>query len=154
VRKETPKPREETFICMFYDSDSHLDEFCFRCKRIERMRFDFARNSYRDEFSDFLHHSFSRTLPRTSSRALSQFAYRPNHCSYGFGSRENNFVPRHFGYGPRPHRGDHFPRRPGFPAGGSHTHFELRHLDGQCFPHHGSCRTRSSDVVQKIVKTY
>jgi hypothetical protein len=28
-----------------------------------------------------------------------------------FGPRENRFVPRHFGYDPRPHRGDHFPRR-------------------------------------------
>jgi hypothetical protein len=28
--KETPKPREEAFICMFYGRASHLDEFCFR----------------------------------------------------------------------------------------------------------------------------
>jgi hypothetical protein len=43
-------------------------------------------------------------------------------------------VPRRFGYGSRPHRGARFPRRPSFSAGGSHTHFELRHLDGPCFP--------------------
>jgi hypothetical protein len=29
VRKETPKPREETFICIFCGHASHLDEFCF-----------------------------------------------------------------------------------------------------------------------------
>jgi hypothetical protein len=28
--KETPKPREEAFICMFYGRVGHLDEFCFR----------------------------------------------------------------------------------------------------------------------------
>jgi hypothetical protein len=53
VRKETPIPREEAFVCMFCGIVGHLDEFCFWCKRIERMRFDYARNSYRDEFSDF-----------------------------------------------------------------------------------------------------
>jgi hypothetical protein len=37
-------------------------------------------------------------------------------------------VLRCFGYGPHPHRGDCFSRRPSFSAGGSHTHFELRHL--------------------------
>jgi hypothetical protein len=29
VKKETPKPREEAFVCMFCDRASHLDEFCF-----------------------------------------------------------------------------------------------------------------------------
>jgi hypothetical protein len=53
VRKETPKSREEAFVCMFCGRAGHLDEFCFRHKRIERRRFDYARNSYRDEFSDF-----------------------------------------------------------------------------------------------------
>jgi hypothetical protein len=28
-RKETPKPREDSFVCMFYGRASHLDEFCF-----------------------------------------------------------------------------------------------------------------------------
>jgi hypothetical protein len=28
--KETPKQREEVFICMFCDRAGHLDEFCFR----------------------------------------------------------------------------------------------------------------------------
>jgi hypothetical protein len=56
-------------------------------------------------------------------------------------------VPRRFGYGPHPHHGDHTLRRHGFPAGGSHTHFEPRHLDGPCFLHCGSRPTQSSDVV-------
>jgi hypothetical protein len=147
VRKETSKPREEAFVCMFCCRAGHLDEFCFRCKRIERRRFDYARNSYHDEFSDFLPRSSSRVLPHTSSHALPQFTHGPNHHSYGFGSRENRFEPRRFGYGPRPHRGDRFPRRHVFPARGSHSHFELRHLDGPHFPHHGSRPTWSSDVV-------
>jgi hypothetical protein len=54
VRKETPKPREEAFIWMFCGRAGHLDEFCFCRKRIEKMRFDYAINSYRDEFTNFL----------------------------------------------------------------------------------------------------
>jgi hypothetical protein len=80
------------------------------------------------------------------------FAHGPNHCSYGFGSRENRFEPRRFGYGPRPHRGDRFPCMPVFPAGGSHTHFEPRHLESPRFPYRGSRPTWSSDVVQRVVK--
>jgi hypothetical protein len=30
ARKETPKPRDETFVCMFCDRVGQLDEFCFR----------------------------------------------------------------------------------------------------------------------------
>jgi hypothetical protein len=161
VKKETPKLGEEAFVCIFYSRVGHLDEFCFRCKRIEKMRFKYARNSYYDEFIDFPPRSHSRVtpcsyshaLPHTSSCALCHFSHGPNHCSYGFGSRENNFVPRRFGYNPRFHRRDRFPRRPDFPAGGSHTHFEPRHLDDPCFPHHSSRPTRSSYVVQKTVKT-
>jgi hypothetical protein len=169
TRKETPKPREEAFICMFCGRAGHLDEFYFRRKRIERKRVEYARNSYRDEFIDFSPHSyshvpprfysrasprtFSRALPRTSSSALPQFAHGPNHRSYGFDPRENRFEPRRFGYGPRPHRGDRFPRRPGFPAGGSFPHFEPRHLDGPRFPRHGSHSTRPSGEVQRIMKT-
>jgi hypothetical protein len=82
VKKETPKIREEGFVCMFCGRAHHLDEFCFRRKRIEKRCFDYARNSYRDEFSDFP----PRTSPCTSSRALSRFSHGPNHCSYGFGS--------------------------------------------------------------------
>jgi hypothetical protein len=63
-------------------------------------------------------------------------------------------VPRRFGYCPCPHRGDRFPRRPGFPAGGSYTHFEPRHLDGPCFPCRGSHPTRSNGDVLKTVKIF
>jgi hypothetical protein len=86
VRKETPKPREDAFVCMFCGSAGHLDEFCFCRKRIEKMRFDYARNSYRDEFSDFYPCSHSHSLPRTSFCALSHFSHGPNHRSYGFAS--------------------------------------------------------------------
>jgi hypothetical protein len=152
VRKEIPKPREEAFVCIFCGHAGHLDEFCFRRKKIEKRYFEYARNSYRDEFLDFPPHSYSRASPRTS-HTLSHFSHGPKHCSYGFGSQENNFVPRRFGYGPRPHRGDCFPRRPGFPTGGSHSHFESRHLDGPHFPHCGSCLTRPNDEVQWTVKS-
>jgi hypothetical protein len=108
--------------------------FTSAVKRIEKRRFEYARNSYRDEFFDFPLRSYSRALSRTTSRALSHFSHGPNHHSYGFGSRGNNFVPRRFGYSPRPHRGDLFSRRPGFSALGSHTHFEPRHLDDPRFP--------------------
>jgi hypothetical protein len=133
-------------MCMFCGRAGHLDEFCFRWKRIERRYVEYARDTYRDEFIDFLPRSYShvptrcysRASPRTFSRALPQFAGGPNHRSYGFGPRENRIEPRCFGYGPRPHRGDRFPRRPSFPAGGSFPHFEPRHLDGPRFNHRGS----------------
>jgi hypothetical protein len=117
VRKETLKLREKAFIFMFCGGTGHLDEFRFRHKRMEKMRFDYARNLYYDEFIGF--------PPHTSSRASSHFFHGSNHCSYGFGSQENIFVPRCFGYGPRSDRGDHPPRRHDFPDGGSYTHFEL-----------------------------
>jgi hypothetical protein len=169
ARKETPKPREEAFICMFCGRAGQLDEFCFRRKRIERRHIEYARNSYRDEFFDvppqsysrIPPHSYSRASPRTfshalphnSSCALPQFAHKPNHRSYGFGPQENLFVPRRFGYGPRPHRGDRFPRRPDFPTGGAHTHFEPRHLDGSHFPHRGSRPTQPNGEMERIMKT-
>jgi hypothetical protein len=101
VRKEIPKLRVKAFIYMFYDRASHLDEFCFRRKIIERRCVEYARDSYRDEFIDFPPHSYSHVLPRfysrasprtfshalphTSSSALPQFVHGPNHHSYGFG---------------------------------------------------------------------
>jgi hypothetical protein len=102
IRKETPKPREKVFVYMFCGRAGHLDEFCFRRKRIKRMRIEYARDSYRDEFIDFLPRSYSHVLPRfyscasprTFSRALPQYAHGPNHRSYGFGPRENRFEPR------------------------------------------------------------
>jgi hypothetical protein len=161
ARKETPKPRDEAFICMFCGCVGHLDEFCFWWKRIERRRVEYARDSYHDEFIDFLPrsyshvppHTFSCALPRTSSSASPQFAHGPNHRSYGFGQRENHFEPRRFVYGPRTRRSDRFPCRPGFSAGGSFTHFEPRHLDGPRFHRRGSSPTRPSGEVQRTVKT-
>jgi hypothetical protein len=169
ARKETPKPREEVFVCMFCDRAGHLDEFCFQRKRIERSRVESARDSYRDEFIDFPPRSYSHVpphfysrasprtfscaLPRTSSGALPQFAHGSNHRSYDFGPRENRFELRRFSYGPHPHRGDCLLRKPGFSTGGSFPHFESRHLDGPHFPHRGSRPTRPSGEVQRTVKT-
>jgi hypothetical protein len=62
-------------------------------------------------------------------------------------------VPTRFGYGSRPHRGDHFSCRPDFSVGGSHTQFESRHLDGPRFPCHGSRPTWQNGEVQRTVKT-
>jgi hypothetical protein len=138
---------------MFCGRASHLDEFCFRRMRIEKSRFDCARNSYHDEFSDFPPCSYSRASPYTSSRSLSHLSQGPNHRSYGFGSRENSFVPRRFGYDLRPHRSDHFPCRPSFTIGGSRTHLEPRHLDGPHFPHRGSHPTGPNGKVKRTVKT-
>jgi hypothetical protein len=169
VWKETPKPREEAFVYMFYGRVSHLDEFCFRRKRIERGCVEYARDSYRDEFINFPPRSYSHVLPRfysrasprtfsralpcISSSALPQFAHGPNHRSYGFGPRENRFEPRRFSYGPVPHRGDRFPHRPDFPTRGSFPHFERRHLDGPRFLRRGSRPTQPSGEVQRTMKT-
>jgi hypothetical protein len=100
VRKETSKPREEIFMCIFYGRTGHLDEFYFRRKRIERRHIEYARDSYRDEFIDFPPRFYSHVLPRfyscasprtflcalphIFSCALTQFAHGPNHRSYGF----------------------------------------------------------------------
>jgi hypothetical protein len=78
ARKETPKPTEEAFVCMFCGRAGHLDEFCFRRKRIEIRRVEYARDLYRDEFFDFPprsyshvpSRSYSHASPRTFSRAL------------------------------------------------------------------------------------
>jgi hypothetical protein len=77
-KERNPKPREEVFICMFCGHADHLDEFCFHRKRIEKRYSDSARNSYCDEFIDF--------LARISSHASTLFIDRPNHRSYGFDS--------------------------------------------------------------------
>jgi hypothetical protein len=82
------------YTCMFCGHAGHLDKVWFRRKRIEKRRFEYARNSYHDEFLDLPPHSYSRVPPRsysralppTSSCALPQFAHGPNHHSYGFGS--------------------------------------------------------------------
>jgi hypothetical protein len=70
VKRESVKPRKKALICMFCGHASHLDEFCFWHKRLERRCFEYARNSYCYEFIDFPPRSYSRALPRTYSRAL------------------------------------------------------------------------------------
>jgi hypothetical protein len=108
VRKEIPKPREKAFIYMFCGRADHLDEFCFRRKRIESRHVEYTRDSYHDEFFDvppqsysriphrsYFHASsrfYSRALPHTFSRALPQFVHEPNNRSYGFGPRENRLA--------------------------------------------------------------
>jgi hypothetical protein len=62
-------------------------------------------------------------------------------------------VPRGFSYGPCSHRYDRPPCRHDFPAIGSYTRLEPRHLDGPCFPRCGPCPTGSDGEVQKTVKT-
>jgi hypothetical protein len=79
---------------MFCGCAGRLVEFYFWCKIIEKRRLDYARNSYRDEFINFLScyysHvppcSYSHASPRTSSHALTHISHGPNHRSYGFGS--------------------------------------------------------------------
>jgi hypothetical protein len=65
VKKNTQNPSEEVYICMFCGHASHLDEFCFRHKRMEKRCMDYTRNSYHDEFINF--------PPHFSSRAPSHF---------------------------------------------------------------------------------
>jgi hypothetical protein len=44
VKRESPKPRQKAFVCMFCCRAGHLDEFCFYQKRIEKRHFRYARN--------------------------------------------------------------------------------------------------------------
>jgi hypothetical protein len=48
---------------MFCGRAGHLDEFCFRWKRIERRRVEYARDSYHDEFIDFPPRSYFHIPP-------------------------------------------------------------------------------------------
>jgi hypothetical protein len=145
VKKNTPNLGEEVYICIFCGCAGHSDGFCFQRKRMEKSPVDYARNSYHDEFLDF--------LPRFSSRALSHFSHGPNHRSYAFGSQESGFVPRCFGVDPRSHHGVHPLHRLGFPDRGVYSHFEPSHFDGPCFPCHGSRPTHSNGEAQRMVKT-
>jgi hypothetical protein len=76
ARKETPRPREEIFVCMFCCRTGHLDEFCFRRKRIERRHVEYTRNSYHDQFIDLPPHSYSHAPPRFYSCASSSTSSR------------------------------------------------------------------------------
>jgi hypothetical protein len=69
VRKETPRSREKDFIWMFCGRAGHLDVFCFWRERIERRHVEYARDSYRDEFINFLPCSYSHVPPRFYSHA-------------------------------------------------------------------------------------
>jgi hypothetical protein len=99
VKKNTPNPSEEVYICMFCGRVGHSDEFCFQCKRMDKWRVDYARNPYHDEFINF--------LPHISSCAPSRFSHGPNHHSYAFGSQDNGLVPRCYGVDPWSHHGVH-----------------------------------------------
>jgi hypothetical protein len=145
VKKNTPNPSEEVYIGMFCGRAGHLDEFCFWRKRMEKRHVDYAKNSYYDEFIDF--------LPHFSSCAPSHFPHGPNHRSYGFDSQESGLVPGHFGVNPHSHRGVRRPCRHGFPARGVYSHFESSRFDGPRFPHRGSHPTRSNGEVQRVGKT-
>jgi hypothetical protein len=145
ARKEIPKLRDEAFICIFCGHAGHLDELYFHRKRIEKMRLDYVRNRYHNEFIGF--------PPHTSSHASSRFFHGPNHRSYDFGSRENGFVPIRFSHGPCSHHGDRPPRRHSFPARGSYTRLEPIHFDGPCLPHRGSHPTSLNGEVLKTMKT-
>jgi hypothetical protein len=105
---------------------------------------DCARNSYHDEFINFLPHFYSR--------APSQFSHGPNYRSYGFGSRESGLGPGRFGVDPLCYRGVRPLCRHSFPTRCVYSHFEPRHFDGPCFPRCGSCPIRSNGEVQRIVK--
>jgi hypothetical protein len=145
VKKNTPKLGEEVYICMFCGHAGHLDEFCFRYKRMEKRHVDYSRNSYHDEFIGFSPHIYSRPP--------SYFSHGPKHRSYGFGSRESSLVPRRFGVDPHSHCGVRLPRRHGFPTRGVYSHLEPSRFDGPCFPCRGSHPTRSNGEVQNTVKT-
>ena len=66
--KKAPKPKEtssktsprEEYICRFCGHAGHVDEFCFRCKRLERRQREYLKDAYLEDL-DF--------LPRFASRA-------------------------------------------------------------------------------------
>jgi hypothetical protein len=69
---------DSVYTCIFCGRVGHLNEFCFRRKRMDKRRADYARNSYYNEFIDF--------PPHFSSHAPSHFSHGPNHHSYDVGS--------------------------------------------------------------------
>jgi hypothetical protein len=85
VKKETPN-QERKLLCACFVAVLVTWMSFASVKRIEKRRFDYAKDSYRDEFIDFPSCSYSRALPRTSSRGLSHFSNGPSHRSCGFGS--------------------------------------------------------------------
>jgi hypothetical protein len=154
---------------MFCGCASHLDEFCFRRKRIERSRVEYARNSYRDEFIYLPPRSYSRVLPRSTlvlrlplfhvlclalllvlclsllmDLTIAHMILVHERTALSLDALVTAHVLimviiSHVGLV--------------FPAGGSFPHFEPRLLDGPYFPRHGSRPTRPSGEVQWTVKT-
>jgi hypothetical protein len=141
AQKQTTNPSmpnlDGVYTCMFYCHAGHLYEFYFRRKRMEKRRVDYARNSYHNEFIDFLPH----------------FSHGTNHRSNDFGSRESGFVPRRFGFNPRSYRGSRPPCRHGSPARGVYSHFEPSCFDGPRLPRRGSRPTHSNCEAHKTVVT-
>jgi hypothetical protein len=133
ARKETPKPREEIFVCMFCGCAGHLDEFCFWHKRIERRRVEYAETHI--VISLLISHLVLILMFRLAFTLVIRLTLL--HMLF-----LSSLM------------GDRFLHRPGFPTGGSYTHLELRHLNDPRFSRHGSRPTRPSYEVQRTVKTF
>jgi hypothetical protein len=115
VKKETPNRERKLLFAYFVSVLVTWMSVAFGVRELRRDILTMLE-THCDEFINLSARSYSHVLSRTSSRALPQFSHGPNHYSYGFGSQENRFVPRCFGYNLRSHRGDRFPRRPDFSA--------------------------------------
>jgi hypothetical protein len=169
ARKESPKPRDEAFVCMFCGRAGRLDEFCFRRKRIERRRVEYARDPYRDEFIDFrlaltlmFCLAFTLVLLLAPSHALclalllvlclSLLMYLTIAHMVLVHERTalslDALVTAHVLIVVTVYRVGLV-----FSLEGIFPHFESRHLDSLRFPHRGSRPTRPSGEVQKTVKT-
>ena len=140
AQSSMPKTKRD-FICMFCGREGHLDDFCFRRKRIERRQMALTRNTRHDEFE------FS------SSRFASRASRGYGHPSYGYNSRESGYMPRLHGYDPRSHRGVRPMQRRGFPQESSYHHFGPRRFDGSRFPHRGNHPARPNGDVHRTVVT-
>ena len=145
---------------MFCGRAGRLDEFCFRCKRLERRQRKYLRDAYHEDL-DFLPRFASRATLRPNHRSYGygpkengQDPPRPNHRSYGYGPRENSFVSQRFGSDPcLLHRDDRYPRRHRYPSDGFYPRSESRRFDGPRFSRRGSHFPHLSDEVQTTVLT-
>jgi hypothetical protein len=77
ARKEISSSREEGFVCMFCGHADHLDEFCFRRKRIERRRVERVTYSSRSAHLFCFSNTLFGTLfePRNIRHALSDSSW-------------------------------------------------------------------------------
>jgi hypothetical protein len=88
---------------------------------------DYAKNSYHDEFIDF--------LPHISFHVPSHFSQGPDHCPSSYVSRKSGLITGCFGVDLLSHCGVvHLPCRHGFPARSVYSHVEPSRCDSQCFP--------------------